>query len=1740
MGRRKGERSDRSQWLPKFAGDHDRRSGADKPDDSSPAQPLNREKIRFDDADTAFILGRGGKTKHKIARVSGAKLELHERSNVVEICGSEDECRKARKYIMLVQAQRVGPVHVDATHDDGDLTVIDVPSSCVGFVTGTQGNFLRACEEEWGTLMFFCDYRGPNIDGKAVERLAIFGLPVGRSGAELKVMAAIETKLPGYFTNGLGDTTCSEEWGMDTLPLSSEDLSFALGKEGATRKKLARSSGCILEYVGQVAYMVGERAERQRARDYITWLLQQRTGPVFIDISKRTDATGVDVPTELTGILKGSTLRDVEYETDTFCFLEGDVDSSNRLLIFGSHRGRKQAERKVRDLIRVRPRQPASDNGADRYNKSETIVKAEVRISPVVAAAIELERLLAIQHSTGTKVTQNGTESVSVQGYEQQVAQAKKHLHEYIYNLKVEEEFVVPKDVPFHVFIAKGGDGKSSVLETVRNHTRVRVKVIQADKKILLAGVFSVVANAKRDLQSFLGSFVTQHIHLEKPQLEKVSVLGREQFPKLQDFRHLCAAQINKELCCLTLSGAPEAVAEAHGCVEAFFRQQGWSQPRSELYAWKHNMKAQTRGEHLGERELGPSSTRRAAELMQLTNDDSAFILGRGGKTKHKIAKVSGAQLELHEHNNTIEIIGAELERRRARKYIELVRAQRMGPVNVDETHDDSDLTMISVPHHCVGFVTGAQGNFLRTCEEEWATLMFFCDYQGPGGEGGGVEKLAIFGNKAGRTGAELKVMAAIETKIPGFFTKDCTDNVSPDDWGRDSLNLGNEELSFALGKDGSTRKKLARASGCILEYVGNTAFMAGTSGARRRARDYLGWLMKQRTGTVYVDIEGRTDVCAVDIPDGLDAVASVFKSMTLRSLEQETGTFCFLEGNASKSDRLLIFSQDRNGREKAKAIALERIDQRMKTPGHHQRSESRHWEEHHKSEHSSHMDQSRTESAEVSDTFTLRGDISVHVVIQTGPDGQDPVVEDVEHTTGTKLTLVRDKGVIQIHGAPEKVAQAKRQLQQFIDRFVTCRIQLPPPITAALANKVSHYIRPMPWIAAAEVDEAKDLLKIQGHQDSVDQTFKVLREVYRDHGLELLESDIVTSKKGADEHSYSMRYISKGKGADVLRVSEDDAAFILGRGGKTKHKIARVSGATLELHERNNTVEIFGGDPERRKARKYVELVRAQRVGPVNVDEAHDDGDLTMIAVPHNCVGFVTGSQGNFLRTCEEEWGTLMFFCDYQGPSTDGMGGAERLAIFGDLKGRCGAELKVMAAIETKLPGYYTTNLGDTHSWDEWGTDTVPLEQDQLSYALGKKGSTRKKLAKASGCILEYVGSVAFLAGSLAARQRCREYLGWLCDQVCNKTGRISIDPTTRDDVTLVPVPKDCIGYVMGDKRKTLSRLEEDWETLIFFVDSQSLPTYQDVEGLAIFGAERGRAGTELKVMGAVETKLPQFFTKGVGDFHYPHEWGVDTLPLGNEDLSFALGKDGSTRRKLARASGCILEYVGNVAYMAGTVPERRRARDYLTWLMRQRLGPVTVDFAGRDDMLVVDIPDQMRGMTKASALRDVEKETGTFCFFQGDNSTSNALLVCGHQQEDRAHAQHILQDLLVRGASRPKPRRRVDGPIPANVRRTGSDDSDHAPERPKPRLRVNYDGAPGPSARDEQSSDESDSGSHTGSESDRSSQSDDDARSPAAAPQTRVGGFIPRGRQWASEDSGSGSDEEIVPYWRGGGTKF
>eukprot|EP00439_Symbiodinium_sp_Y106_P034997 s727_g4.t1 len=266
-----------------------------------------------------------------------------------------------------------------------------------------------------------------------------------------------------------------------------------------------------------------------------------------------------------------------------------------------------------------------------------------------------------------------------------------------------------------------------------------------------------------------------------------------------------------------------------------------------------------------------------------------------------------------------------------------------------------------------------------------------------------------------------------------------------------------------------------------------------------------------------------------------------------------------------------------------------------------------------------------------------------------------------------------------------------------------------------------------------------------------------------RDRDTKRKDSRSRSRKKDSRSRSRSKSAEARPKrpddyGVDTMKITDDDAAFILGKGGKTKEKIARVSGAEIDLFERDLVLEIRGSKKERRRAKKYAEGVMAQRTGPVTVNEDYDDGDLTMLRVPQEAVGFVTGRAGNFLRTIEEEWGTLMFFVEVES-SRSRSKEYEKLAIFGNVKARRGAELKVLSAVETKVPGYFDKirddvvprDRGADHGDGSWGTDTMTFQDDELSYALGKQGGTRKKIERSSGAIVQYVGQ------DIGPRSLCR-----------------------------------------------------------------------------------------------------------------------------------------------------------------------------------------------------------------------------------------------------------------------------------------------------------------------------------------------------------------------------------------------
>ena len=52
------------------------------------------------------------------------------------------------------------------------------------------------------------------------------------------------------------------------------------------------------------------------------------------------------------------------------------------------------------------------------------------------------------------------------------------------------------------------------------------------------------------------------------------------------------------------------------------------------------------------------------------------------------------------------------------------------------------------------------------------------------------------------------------------------------------------------------------------MEYVGHVAFLSGTREERQRAKRYLGWLLKQRSGGVRIEgASSMKDVTIVHVP---------------------------------------------------------------------------------------------------------------------------------------------------------------------------------------------------------------------------------------------------------------------------------------------------------------------------------------------------------------------------------------------------------------------------------------------------------------------------------------------------------------------------------------------------------------------------------------------------------------------------------------------------------------------------------------------------------------------------------------------------------------------------------------------------------------------------------------------------------------------------------------------------------
>merc|ERR1712232_790016 len=126
-------------------------------------------------------------------------------------------------------------------------------------------------------------------------------------------------------------------------------------------------------------------------------------------------------------------------------------------------------------------------------------------------------------------------------------------------------------------------------------------------------------------------------------------------------------------------------------------------------------------------------------------------------------------------------------------------------------------------------------------------------------------------------------------------------------------------------------------------------AFIAGTLKERKRCREFIGWLLAQRKGSVTIaDVDRRDDATEMHVPDNCKGWVTGNRGSELRRMETETKAFMFMALDSRGEERLIIFSHDAGsktsptGRMAAERLVNEMIQEKLRNDGSRSRSRGR------------------------------------------------------------------------------------------------------------------------------------------------------------------------------------------------------------------------------------------------------------------------------------------------------------------------------------------------------------------------------------------------------------------------------------------------------------------------------------------------------------------------------------------------------------------------------------------------------------------------------------------------------------------------------------------------------------------------------------------------------------------------------------------------------------------------------
>eukprot|EP00930_Biecheleria_cincta_P005662 TRINITY_DN106592_c0_g1_i1.p1 TRINITY_DN106592_c0_g1~~TRINITY_DN106592_c0_g1_i1.p1 ORF type:complete len:595 (+),score=149.00 TRINITY_DN106592_c0_g1_i1:29-1786(+) len=212
------------------------------------------------------------------------------------------------------------------------------------------------------------------------------------------------------------------------------------------------------------------------------------------------------------------------------------------------------------------------------------------------------------------------------------------------------------------------------------------------------------------------------------------------------------------------------------------------------------------------------------------------------------------------------------------------------------------------------------------------------------------------------------------------------------------------------------------------------------------------------------------------------------------------------------------------------------------------------------------------------------------------------------------------------------------------------------------------------------------------------------------------------------------------------------------------------------------------------------------------------------------------------------------------------------KLRVYGYDRALLEAELKLLQCVEGKIIGFAQANVSPIEEDSDCvGLVVVPLQNNGefKGKCVGAKGSMRKKIAAAGGSTLEFPGNDAFIIGTLLERRRTAALIDLVQTQSNSEVAKV---PEILEDMcTRITVPGSKQNDVMGVKRANMNRVEEETQTLSFWVPTQteekevdkSEPEFTPVVGEiyeARFAHPKGDRWFEAKVLERIEGDIPKY----------------------------------------------------------------------------------------------------------------------------------------------------------------------------------------------------------------------------------------------------------------------------------------